>query len=286
MYPWHGPEAEPAGELGDERCERNGTAAVDRRWLNRACLQRKELPNHPGVQPRCASPRVQERIFEGDCCSGGHAGAVADEDAFRCEPAEGVSGWGKSQYRVDPEAFVAGEEVAARPDGFGDQQGAVVRVVDRNFLPESVVDDGVCFESGVGDVVGKAGHRRVELVSDAVEELGEINRHVVAVCECGGVARVAIETDDDAGNLAEFGEQSIDPLDVDRIEHPDIVARGRAVAVDGEGVARALHPLVGMGDPADATVEAVGFNELGCALVDAKGHASCYVGSSHKRDSG
>lgn len=24
MYPWHGREAEPVGELGDERCERNG----------------------------------------------------------------------------------------------------------------------------------------------------------------------------------------------------------------------------------------------------------------------
>ena len=173
------------------------------------------------------------------------------------------------------ESLVASQEVVDGPDRFGDDERSVGRIVESDFLPETAVDDGERTDSGIREFVTEAGDCGIDVLGYAIEELGEVDGDAMTPRDGSGVAFVPIQRDDDAGHVAELGEQVVDPRSVDRIDHPDL-------AVDREGVASTLHSFVRMGEPADAALEAVDLSEVGCTLVDTKGHTIVYERSNDK----
>lgn len=201
---------------------------------------------------------------------------MADENAFGSDTAKRRPGRFQSQGRMDAERLVAGQEVVDGSDRLGDHERSVGRIIEGHLLPEAVVDDGDRPEPGVGEFVVEPSDRGVDVAGDAVEPLREVNRNVVAVRDRRGVAFVSVESDDDAGHVAELGQQIVEPLGVDRIDHPDLT-------VDLEGVTGPLHPFVGVGDPPDTAVESIDLSELRCSFVGAKTHVVCYGPPTHKR---
>jgi len=75
-----------------------------------------------------------------------------------------------------------------------------------------------------------------------------------------GVTLVTVETDRDAGHVAELREQVVQPRCVDRVDHPQPV-------VADEGVTRPLHLFVGVGDPTNAVRPAVDLTQLGATAL-------------------
>ena len=72
-------------------------------------------------------------------------------------------------------------------------------------------------------------------------------RDVEALGEGGAVAVVAVEELDDGTGLADGGEALVGTLSLDRVDDSDAVA-------DAQGVAGALHHLVGIRKPGEPEV--------------------------------
>lgn len=194
---------------------------------------------------------------------------MSDEYPIRFEPTELLARGNRPKRRVDAEAFAAGQKVRRTADRLRDDQRPVRGIVQRDFLPEPTLSHHVGLEAGIREFGTEPNDRRVEILGDTVEPVGEVDLDVVSVRHCCRVAFVAIEQRDYAGDCAELREQLVDSVGVDGIDDPDL-------AVDLEGVARAAHSLVGVGDPPDAAVEPVDDLEVGRSFVDTGCHTVPY----------
>jgi len=175
--------------------------------------------------------------------------AVTDEQVVGRETGE-HSRRERTEGGVDADALVPDQEEVGRPEGFRNDEDARLVAVECGLVPAEPVDDRVRGVAGVGEVVAKPLDGSLEVLGDPVERLREVNGNVVAAREGGGVARVPIEQDDDAGDRAVLGQDVVDSLGLDGVDHPD-------VAVVDQCVAGPQHVLRRVGDPAHAAVEAV-----------------------------
>lgn len=111
-------------------------------------------------------------------------------------------------------------------------------------------------ESGIGKFVVESLDGRADFRGNPFHEVGNPDGNVVPIRQRRTVPFVPVQQQNDAGDLAELGEQIVQPWNVDRIDQPDL-------AIDGEGVTGPLHQFLGMGQPADAAVVAVDFAPVG-----------------------